>query len=96
MWDGELPNMDSFGGWTAVNLFLAAVKKTNGDTSPEALKAAMADISIDTPIGTVTMSPYESVFVGTGNFYIAKTQMVDGNYRWMPVHTYPDVTFTNP
>jgi len=96
MWDGELPNMDSFGGWTAVNLFLAAVKATNGDTSPEALKQAMANISIDTPIGTVTMSPYQTVFVGTGNFYIAKTQKVDGNYRWMPVYTFPNVTFTNP
>jgi branched-chain amino acid transport system substrate-binding protein len=96
MWNGELPNMDSYGGWTAVNLFLAAVKKTNGDTSPEALKKAMADISIDTPIGTVTMSPYQSVFVGTGNFYIAKTQLVDGNYRWMPIYTYENVLFSNP
>ena len=42
------------------------------------------------------MSPYQTVYVGTGNFYIAKTQLVDGNYRWMPIHTYPNVTFTNP
>jgi branched-chain amino acid transport system substrate-binding protein len=96
MWNGELPNMDSYGGWTAVNMFLAAVKKTNGDTSPEALKKALATISLDTPNGTVTMSPYQTAFVGTGNFYICKTQLVDGNYRWMPIYTYENVLFNNP
>ena len=96
MWNGELPNMDSYGGWTAVNMFLAAVKQTNGDTSPEALKKALATISADTPNGTVTMSPYQTAFVGTGNFYICKTQLVDGNYRWMPIYTYENVLFDNP
>ena len=30
--------------------------------------------------GPVTMSPYESVFIGTVYFYIGKMELVDGNY----------------
>jgi branched-chain amino acid transport system substrate-binding protein len=96
LYPGELPNMDSYGGYTAVMMFLNAVKATNGDTSPDALKQAMATMTWDTPIGPVTMSPYDSVFIGTADFYIGKTQLVDGNYRWMPVHTFDQVLFKNP
>ena len=88
--------MDSYGGYTAVMMFLKAVKATNGDTSPDALKKAMSTMTWDTPIGPVTMSPYDSVFIGTADFYIGKTELVDGNYRWMPVHTYEQVLFKNP
>lgn len=96
LYPGELPNMDSYGGYTAVMMFLNAVKATGGDTSPDALKKAMATMTWDTPIGPVTMSAYDSVFIGTADFYIGKTELVDGNYRWMPVHTYKQVTFKNP
>ena len=96
LYPDELPNMDSYGGYTAVMMFLKAVEATGGDTSPEALKKVMATMTWDTPIGPVTMSPYESVFIGTADFYIGKTELVDGNYRWMPVHTFPQVLFKNP
>jgi len=96
MWPGELPNMDSYGGYTAVMMFLQAVKETNGDTSPEALKAALADMSIDTPSGLITMSAYGDAFIGTGNLAICKTEMVDDNYRWVPVYTYEQILFENP
>ena len=96
MWPGELPNMDSYGGWTAVNLFVEAVKKTNGDATPDVLKQALATLSLDTPAGKITMSPYETVFVGTGPMYICEVQKVNGEYRWMPVHTYENVLFKNP
>ena len=96
LYPDELPNMDSYGGYTAVMMFLNAVKATDGDTSPEALKQAMATMTWDTPTGPVTMSPYDSVFIGTADFYIGKTELVDGNYRWMPVHTFEQVTFKNP
>jgi branched-chain amino acid transport system substrate-binding protein len=96
LYPDELPNMDSYGGYTAVMMFLQAVKATNGDTSPDALKKAMSNMTWDTPIGPVTMSPYDSVFIGTADFYIGKTELVDGNYRWMPVHTYEQVLFKNP
>jgi hypothetical protein len=56
----------------------------------------MATISLDTPAGTITMSPYETVLVGTGPMYFCAVQKVNGQYRWMPVHTEENVTFTNP
>ncbi len=96
MWPGELPNMDSYGGYTAVMMFLNAVKATNGDTSPDALKKAMSTMTWDTPNGSITMSPYGSVYIGTADFYIGKTELVDGNYRWMPVQTYNQVLMKNP
>ena len=96
LYPDELPNMDSYGGYTAVMMFLKAVEATGGDTSPDALKKVMSTMTWDTPIGPVTMSPYDSVFIGTADFYIGKTQLVDGNYRWMPVHTFEQVLFKNP
>ena len=96
LYPGELPNMDSYGGYTAVMMFLKAVEATGGDTSPEALKTAMSTMTFDTPNGSITMSPYDSVFIGTADFYIGKTELVDGNYRWMPVQTYEQVLMKNP
>ncbi len=96
MWPGELPNMDSYGGYTAVMMFLNAVKATGGDTSPDALKKAMSTMTWDTPNGSITMSAYDSVYIGTADFYIGKTELVDGNYRWMPVQTYDQVLMKNP
>jgi branched-chain amino acid transport system substrate-binding protein len=92
-WDGEQPNMDSFGGWVAVNLFLEAVKKTNGDTSHQAIINALSNITIDTPTGPYTLSSYQNAFIGTGNFYIAKSVNIDGRYTWQPVYTYNQVRF---
>lgn len=85
--------MDSFGGWLAVNLFLEAVKKTNGDTSPKALIDAMSTISLDTPAGNYTMSPYQDAYIGTGDFYITKSVKIGDRYAWEPVYTYKQVLF---
>jgi hypothetical protein len=77
-------------------MFLNAVKATGGDTSPDALKKAMSTMTMDTPNGSVTMSKYGSVYIGTGDLFICKTALVDGNYRWQPVYTFDQVLFKNP
>jgi branched-chain amino acid transport system substrate-binding protein len=93
-WNGEQPNMDSFGGWMAVNLFLKAVEKTNGDTSPKAIIEAMSNMSLDTPAGKYTMSPYGDAYIGTGDFYICKSVRLDnGRYTWQPLFTYDQIRF---
>jgi branched-chain amino acid transport system substrate-binding protein len=93
-WNGEQPNMDSFAGWLAVNLFLKAVEKTNGDTSPKAIIEAMSNMSLDTPAGKYTMSPYGDAYIGTGNFYICKSVRLDnGRYTWQPFFTYDQIRF---
>lgn len=92
-WDGEYPQTQSSAGWIAVNLFAEAVKKTDGDTSPEALKKALASISIDTPAGPYSLVEYESVWVGKGNLYLMKTAMAGDRMTWVPFKTYEDIVF---
>ena len=91
-WGGEYPPMQAFGAWLAVNMFAEAVKKTNGDTTPAALIEAMSTMSLDTPAGPYTMSPYQTAFIGTGNYYMMKVQKLDGDrLAWVPVFTYEQV-----
>ena len=92
-WNGEYPQTQSSAGWIAVNLFAEAVKITNGDTSPEALKKAMASISFDTPAGPYSFVEYGDAWVGKGNLYVMKTQMVEDRMTWVPVETYEDIVF---
>lgn len=92
-WGGEYPQTQSSAGWIAVNLFVEAVKKTNGDASPEALKSALATISLDTPAGPYSFVEYQDAWVGKGNLYVMKTQMVGDRMTWVPVKTYEQVVF---
>jgi len=90
-WDGEYPTMQSFGAWMAVNLIAGAIEANDGDSSPEKLKEAMATVTLDTPAGTYKMSPYESVYVGTGNYYILETKKLGDRTAWVPIYTYENV-----
>lgn len=92
-WNGEEPNMDSFGGWMAVNLFLNGVKKTNGDVTPKTIIDAMSTMSMDTPAGQYTISPYQNAFIGTGDFYICKSVKIGDRYTWQTVDKYSQVKF---
>ena len=85
---GEYPTMQSFGAWLAVNLFAEAVKKTGGDTTPSALIDAMSSITIDTPAGPYSMSKYEDMYVGTGNYFMMETKKVGDRIAWVPVYTF--------
>ena len=90
-WDGEYPNLNAWGGWFAVNLFLEGVKKTGGDTTPAKLIEAMATATIDTPAGPVTMGAYEDAFIGTTSLYICEVQQGEDRYQWVPVKTFEGV-----
>lgn len=92
-WNGEYPQAQSAAGWIAVNLFVEAVKKTDGDTSPEALKEAYADISLDTPFGPLSFVEYGDAWIGKGNLSILETKMVGDRMAWVPIETYEDVVF---
>jgi branched-chain amino acid transport system substrate-binding protein len=92
-WDGEYPQAQSAAGWIAVNLFVEAVKKTDGDTSPEALKKALAGISLDTPMGPLSFVEYGDAWVGKGNLSLLQTQMVGDRMAWVPIETYEDIVF---
>jgi ABC-type branched-subunit amino acid transport system substrate-binding protein len=90
-WDGEYPNLNAWGGWFAVNLFLEGVKKTGGDTTPAKLVEAMSDLTIDTPGGPVAMSAYKDAFIGTTNLYIGEVQKGPDRYQWVTIKTFEGV-----
>lgn len=92
-WDGEYPQTQSSAGWIAVNLVVKAVKKTNGDTSPEALKKALAGIELDTPAGPYSFVEYQDAWVGKGNLYVMKTAMAGDRMTWVPIKTYEQIVF---
>jgi len=91
LWKGEYPPSQAFGGWQAVNLFLAAVKATNGDTTPAKLVEALSHLTIVTPAGKMTMSPYQAACIPTSDFYILKTERVGDRITWVPVYTYQNL-----
>jgi branched-chain amino acid transport system substrate-binding protein len=93
MFGGAYPQMNQFGAWVAVNLFKAAVEKTNGDTAPSALIDAMAGITLDTPAGPYHFEKYQTAWVGVGNMYIMETKAVgNGRYAWVPIKTLEQVS----
>ncbi len=95
LYPNEYPNMDAFGGWLAVNLFLQGVKATGGDTTPAKLIQAMSTMSLDTPAGKYTMSPYKTIYTGTSDFFMMKTEDVGGGrFAWVPVYTYKQIEHT--
>jgi ABC-type branched-subunit amino acid transport system substrate-binding protein len=89
------PVTDAWGGYTAVTLFLEAVKATNGDTSPAAIKEAMQKITIDTPSGKYKMSAESNGFIGTGDLHIVKSVKIGDRYTWQPVYAYSQVRFSD-
>ena len=71
---GELPGGVSYGAYSAVQIALAALKKTGGDTSPDALAKALNTIEVPGILGTFR---FGDAHVGVGNYVIYKHAKVD-------------------
>ncbi len=91
LYPDEMPNTQAYTGWQAVMLYNEALEQTGGDTTPATVIDAMSTISIDTPAGKVTMSPYEDTYIGTRDFFIVETQQVGDNISWVPMYTWEQV-----
>ncbi len=91
LYPGQLPTTQGYTGWQAVMLLNEALKSTGGDTTPSKVIEAMSSISIETPAGKVTMSPYKDAYIGTRDFFMVETKLVGDNISWVPIHTYPQV-----
>ena len=91
LYPGENPHPNAYGSWQGVMLYAAALEATNGDTTPEKIIEAMSTMSVEAPTGTVTMVPYETVYLGQRNFYMVEVQNVGDAYTWVPVQTYENV-----
>ncbi|MBN1321342.1 MAG: ABC transporter substrate-binding protein [Thermoleophilia bacterium] len=95
-WGGERPTMAAFGGWLAMSIFLETVKVTNGDTTPAVLLKAMSTLTLDTPAGRYTLSPYQDAIIGTGDLYVSRTVESGGRAIWHPVYSYRQVLMAAP
>ncbi len=107
LYPGEYPTPEVFGGWQAIMLYAKAVeilaqqrdggiKNSGGEEmdprNPAHVIAMMAELSMDTPAGSITMGKYSKTYVATRDFYILRARDLGaGRIGWAPLYTYPQV-----
>lgn len=87
--NGREPDLFSIGGYDGMHLIYEALKKTNGDTSGDALVAAAKGMSWQSPRGPMSIDPETRDVVQT--VYIREVQDVDGKLQNVIIHEIPDV-----
>ena len=87
--NGREPDLFSIGGYDGMHLIYEALKKTNGDTSGDALIAAAKGMSWQSPRGPMSIDPETRDVVQT--VYIREVQDVDGTLQNVIIHEIPDV-----
>lgn len=86
---GRNPDIFSIGGWDGMHLIYAALEKTAGNTSGEALIDAAKGMHWDSPRGPVSIDPATRDIVE--NVYIRKVEKVDGKPRNVVLDVIHDV-----
>lgn len=71
----ELPGGLAYGGYTGVQMAMAALKKTGGDTSPAAIAKALDGIEFKGLLGTIR---FGDARIGNANFVTYKHAKVNG------------------
>ncbi len=89
---GTMPDLFDADGMNAALMAIAAIKKTNGDVSGDALVKAMEGLSFDGPKGTIQIRPEDHVAIQ--DMYILKlANLTDPNANF---YTYVDTTRPEP
>ncbi len=83
------PDLFSIGGYDGMHLIYEALKKTEGDTSGDALIEAAKGMAWDSPRGPMSIDPETRDVVQT--VYIREVQEVDGELQNVIIHEIPDV-----
>jgi branched-chain amino acid transport system substrate-binding protein len=83
------PDLFSIGGYDGMHLIYEALKKTNGDTSGDALVEAAKGMSWDSPRGPISIDPETRDIVQ--NVYIREVQEVDGKLQNVIIDTIENV-----
>ncbi|TWG93506.1 branched-chain amino acid transport system substrate-binding protein [Mesorhizobium sp. J18] len=87
--NGREPDLFSIGGYDGMHLIYEALKKTDGDTSGDALIEAAKGMSWESPRGPMSIDPETRDVVQT--VYIREVQEVDGKLQNVIIHEIPDV-----
>jgi branched-chain amino acid transport system substrate-binding protein len=86
---GRSPDLFSIGGYDGMHLIYEALKKTEGDTSGDALIEAAKGMAWDSPRGPMSIDPETRDVVQT--VYIREVQEVDGELQNVVIDEIPDV-----
>jgi branched-chain amino acid transport system substrate-binding protein len=84
-----VPDENESGPYSGALMLLAALKATNGDTTPAKLKQAIIDLQIEVPDGPVKFDKEKSSAIR--NIYIGKFETVGGQIVQTPLFTYKEV-----
>ncbi|MGN6471316.1 MAG: ABC transporter substrate-binding protein, partial [Rhizobiaceae bacterium] len=87
--NGREPDLFSIGGYDGMHLIYAALKKTKGDASGDALIKVAKGMSWESPRGPITIDPETRDIVQ--NVYIRKVEKVDGKLQNVIIDTIKDV-----
>ena len=92
---GGMPPVMSFqeAGYTAVTVFLEAVKAAKGDTTHDKIIEALKKVSVDTPEGKIS---FTTEGVGIGNELAVRIIKKDGRYEKEILKTYEQVIRKTP
>ena len=86
---GQRANFISVGGYDGMHLIYEALKKTDGNTDPDALLAAMKGMSWESPRGPISIDPRTRDIIQ--NVYIRKVEKKDGEPWAIEFETFPAV-----
>jgi branched-chain amino acid transport system substrate-binding protein len=86
---GRSPDLFSIGAYDGMHLIYEALKKTNGDTSGDALVAAAKGMAWDSPRGPMSIDPETRDVVQ--NVYIREVKEVDGKLQNVIIDEIPNV-----
>jgi branched-chain amino acid transport system substrate-binding protein len=81
----RMPEHHETHAYIDTSIFLAAVEKTNGDTSFEKFKKAILGLKMETPQGPLAFDPNG---VARNNVHICDIQKIEGTWVWHTVKTY--------
>lgn len=86
---GMRPNIVAVSAWDALDLIYRAIDKTKGDTSGDALLAAMKGQSFESPRGPISIDPVTRDIVQ--NIYMRKVERRNGELYNIEFETFRDV-----
>jgi branched-chain amino acid transport system substrate-binding protein len=87
--NGRSPDLFSIGGYDGMHLIYEALKKTDGDTSGDALVEAAKGMAWDSPRGPISIDPETRDIVQ--NVYIREVQEVGGKLQNVIIDTIENV-----
>lgn len=84
----DIPNQTTAFAYTAMQFILHALGETDGSTTVDDLRAALAEAELDTVIGPAT---FTADGIAQSNRYVVQATEADGRFIWEPIETYEGV-----